>query len=71
MKTRIELFFAVMLITLSAFIVRAEVSLPNILGNSMVLQQKQDRHPNLTNDSNLLAAPFRTDDWSDPTAGKR
>lgn len=29
------------------------------------------RHANLTNDSNLPAAPFRTDDWTDPTAGKR
>jgi sialate O-acetylesterase len=29
------------------------------------------RHPNLTNDSGLPASPFRTDDWTDPTAGKR
>ncbi len=29
------------------------------------------KHPNLTNDSGLPAAPFRTDDWADPTAGKR
>lgn len=29
------------------------------------------RHPNLTNDTGLPAAPFRTDDWPDPTAGKR
>ena len=29
------------------------------------------RRPNLTNDSGLPAAPFRTDDWPDPTAGKR
>lgn len=29
------------------------------------------RHPNLTNDSYLPAAPFRTDDWADPTAGVR
>ncbi len=26
---------------------------------------------NLTNDSGLPASPFRTDDWADPTAGKR
>jgi sialate O-acetylesterase len=26
---------------------------------------------NLTNDSGLPASPFRTDDWPDPTAGKR
>ncbi len=29
------------------------------------------RRPNLTNDTGLPAAPFRTDDWPDPTAGKR
>jgi sialate O-acetylesterase len=29
------------------------------------------KHPNLTNDSGLPAAPFRTDNWPDPTAGKR
>ena len=29
------------------------------------------KHPNLTNDSGLPAAPFRTDSWPDPTAGKR
>lgn len=29
------------------------------------------KHPNLTNDGGLPAAPFRTDDWADPTAGKR
>ncbi|HEY8561974.1 MAG TPA: sialate O-acetylesterase [Pyrinomonadaceae bacterium] len=29
------------------------------------------KHPNLTNDSGIPAAPFRTDDWADPTAGKR
>ena len=29
------------------------------------------KHANLTNDSGLPAAPFRTDDWADPTAGKR
>ena len=29
------------------------------------------KHPNLTNDSGLPASPFRTDDWPDPTAGKR
>lgn len=29
------------------------------------------RHPNLTNETELPAAPFRTDDWADPTAGKR
>lgn len=29
------------------------------------------RHPNLTNDAGLPAAPFRTDDWPGPTDGKR
>ncbi|HEX8186801.1 MAG TPA: sialate O-acetylesterase [Pyrinomonadaceae bacterium] len=29
------------------------------------------RRPNLTNETGLPAAPFRTDDWPDPTAGKR
>ncbi|MFL6332639.1 MAG: sialate O-acetylesterase [Pyrinomonadaceae bacterium] len=29
------------------------------------------RHPNLTNETGLPAAPFRTDDWPDPTAGQR
>jgi sialate O-acetylesterase len=29
------------------------------------------KHANLTNDSGLPAAPFRTDDWADPTSGKR
>jgi sialate O-acetylesterase len=29
------------------------------------------KHPNLTNDSGLPASPFRTDNFADPTAGKR
>lgn len=29
------------------------------------------RNPNLTNDSGLPASPFRTDNWEDPTKGKR
>src|SRR5438105_354584 len=29
------------------------------------------RNPNLTNDTGLPAAPFRTDDWPDPTDGRR
>ena len=29
------------------------------------------KHPNLTNESGLPAAPFRTDDWPGPTDGKR
>jgi len=29
------------------------------------------RHPNLTNDTDLPAAPFRSDNWPGPTDGKR
>ncbi len=29
------------------------------------------KNPNLTNNSGLPASPFRTDNWPDPTAGKR
>lgn len=29
------------------------------------------KNPNLTNDSGLPAGPFRTDNWDDPTKGKR
>ncbi len=29
------------------------------------------KNPNLTNDSGLPASPFRTDNWDDPTKGKR
>ena len=29
------------------------------------------RHPNLVNSAGLPATPFRTDDWPDPTKGKR
>jgi sialate O-acetylesterase len=29
------------------------------------------RKPNLTNDSGFPASPFRTDNWPDPTTGKR
>ena len=29
------------------------------------------RHPNLTNETGLLAAPFRTDNWPGPTDGKK
>lgn len=29
------------------------------------------RHPNLTNDTGIPAAPFRSDDWPGPTDGKR
>lgn len=29
------------------------------------------RHPNLSNETGLPAAPFRSDDWQGPTDGKR
>ncbi len=41
MKTQIKLFFVGAIIIFSAFVVLAEVRLPDILGDSMVLQQKQ------------------------------
>ena len=52
---------------------RVEVSSPDVKNPLAVRYafNNNPRNPNLTNDSNLPAAPFRTDDWSDPTAGKR
>ena len=52
---------------------KVEVSSPNIQKPMATRYafNNNPRHPNLTNDSNLPAAPFRTDDWADPTAGKR
>lgn len=52
---------------------KIEVSAPNIKNPLAVRYafNSNPKHPNLTNDSNLPAAPFRTDDWADPTAGKR
>ena len=50
-----------------------EVSSPDVKNPLAVRYafNNNPKHPNLTNDSNLPAAPFRTDDWADPTAGKR
>ncbi len=52
---------------------KIEVSAPNIQQPVAVRYafNSNPKHPNLTNDSGIPAAPFRTDDWADPTAGKR
>lgn len=52
---------------------RVEVSSPHVSDPKAVRYafNSNPRNPNLTNDSNLPASPFRTDDWPDPTAGKR
>lgn len=52
---------------------RVEVSSPNVPDPKAVRYafNSNPQHPNLTNDSGLPVSPFRTDDWPDPTAGKR
>jgi sialate O-acetylesterase len=52
---------------------KIEVSSPNVSQPVAVRYafNSNPKHPNLTNDSGLPASPFRTDDWTDPTAGKR
>jgi sialate O-acetylesterase len=52
---------------------RVEVSSPQVKVPKAVRYafNSNPRNPNLTNDSGLPASPFRTDDWPDPTAGKR
>ena len=52
---------------------KVEVSAPNISAPIAVRYafNSNPKHPNLTNDSGLPASPFRTDDWDDPTKGKR
>lgn len=52
---------------------KIEVSSPQILAPLAVRYafNSNPKHPNLTNDSGLPAVPFRTDDWDDPTKGKR
>ena len=52
---------------------RIEVSSPSVPEPEAVRYafNSNPRHPNLTNDSGLPASPFRTDDWPDPTTGKR
>lgn len=52
---------------------RVEVFSPNVSDPKAVRYafNSNPRNPNLTNDSGLPVSPFRTDDWPDPTAGKR
>ena len=52
---------------------RIEVSSPNVSQPVAVRYafNSNPKHPNLTNDSGIPASPFRTDDWADPTAGRR
>ena len=52
---------------------RIEVWSPNVTDPKAVRYafNSNPKHPNLTNDSGLPVSPFRTDDWPDPTAGKR
>ena len=52
---------------------KIEVSSPNVSQPVAVRYafNSNPKHPNLTNDSGLLASPFRTDNFPDPTAGKR
>lgn len=52
---------------------KIEVSSPAVTNPQAVRYafNSNPRHPNLTNDSGLPASPFRTDDWPDPTSGKR
>jgi sialate O-acetylesterase len=52
---------------------KIEVSSPNV-ANPLAVRyafNSNPKHPNLTNNSGLLASPFRTDDWPDPTGGRR
>ncbi len=52
---------------------KIEVSAPSVPNPQAVRYafNSNPKNPNLTNDSGLPAAPFRTDDWDDPTKGKR
>jgi sialate O-acetylesterase len=52
---------------------KVEVWSPNITKPVAVRYafNSNPRHPNLVNDAGLPATPFRTDDWPDPTKGKR
>jgi sialate O-acetylesterase len=52
---------------------RIEVSSPTVPDPQAVRYafNANPKNPNLTNDSGLPASPFRTDNWPDPTAGKR
>jgi sialate O-acetylesterase len=50
-----------------------EVSSPSVADPKAVRYafNSNPKHPNLTNASGLPVSPFRTDDWPDPTAGKK
>src|SRR5688500_19525526 len=52
---------------------KIEVSSPSVAAPKALRYafNSNPKHPNLTNDSGLPASPFRTDDWPDPTAGRR
>lgn len=52
---------------------RVEVWSPNVTSPAAVRYafNSNPKNPNLTNDSGFPASPFRTDNWPDPTAGKR
>jgi sialate O-acetylesterase len=52
---------------------KVEVSSPNAPAPLAVRYafNSNPRHPNLVNNAGLPATPFRTDNWPDPTAGKR
>ncbi len=52
---------------------KVEVSSPDVKNPQAVRYafNSNPRHPNLTNDSGLPASPFRTDNWLDPTSGKK
>ena len=52
---------------------KVEVASPDVADPKAVRYafNSNPKHPNLTNDSGIPASPFRTDDWPDPTAGKR
>lgn len=52
---------------------RIEVSSPQVKIPRAVRYafNSNPKNPNLTNDSGIPASPFRTDDWPDPTAGRR
>ena len=52
---------------------KVEVSSPSVTDPVAVRYafNSDPKHPNLVNDAGLPATPFRTDNWPDPTAGKR
>jgi len=68
---RYRIAIAAMMLSIGSF-ARADVRLPSILSDNMVLQQKAavsiwgwagSPAASLYNGANLPASPFRTDDW--------